>query len=392
MTLAYFDCFSGAAGDMIVAALLDAGAPFEKLQASIRTLPISGYSLSVDRVVKQGISATRFCVNLDSSAAQPHRHLKHVVEIIKGGRLSDPVKDHAIAIFTRLAEAEAAVHGATIEKVHFHEVGAIDAIIDVVGACVAMELLGVKQIICSPIPTGSGTVKCEHGVIPVPGPATARLLLNVPLAHCDEVGELTTPTGAAILTTLAAEYSSIPAMTPQSIGFGAGTRESKTRPNVLRVFIGEAATQGDVDEVIVLESNVDDASPQVIAYCLERLLAEGALDAYAMPIHMKKWRTGMLLTALCPLDKADALEAIIFRETPTFGVRRRLMERRVLRRRVERVMTKFGEIAIKIGEREGIETATPEYDECRAAALNYRAAIRDVIETALAAWRERQKS
>lgn len=377
---------------MIVAALLDAGATFSKLQEAIRTLPVSGYTLTAEKIVKQGLAATHFCVQLDSSVSQPHRHLRHVVDIIKGGRLSEGVKERAIQIFTRLAEAEGAVHATTIEKIHFHEVGAVDAIIDVVGTCVAIELLGINRIVCSPIPTGSGTVTCEHGVLPVPAPATAKLLMNVPLAQTEEPGELTTPTGAAILTTLASGFGVMPATTPRTIGYGAGTRDGKTRPNVLRVLIGDPATDvREADQIMVLETNIDDASPQVIAYCLERLMAEGALDAYAMPIHMKKWRTGMLLTALCPLEIADALEVIIFRETPTFGVRRRLMERRVLRRRVERVTTRFGEIAIKIGERDGVETATPEYEECRTAALAHQAAIREVIEAALAACREQKK-
>ncbi|MDO8630148.1 MAG: nickel pincer cofactor biosynthesis protein LarC, partial [Phycisphaerales bacterium] len=251
MRVAYFDCFSGAGGDMIVASLLDAGADAAALREGLAGLGLSGYTLAVERVNKQGLAAVRFHVALDATTHQPHRHLKHIIEIIDSAKLPDRVRDRAKRIFTRLAEAEAGIHGATVEEVHFHEVGAVDAIVDVVGAVFALELLGVERVACSPIPVGSGTISCAHGVMPVPAPATAELLKGVPIAACDETGELTTPTAAAVLTTLASEFGSMPAMTTTAIGYGAGTRDGQKRPNILRVLIGDAAptAEADVDHV-----------------------------------------------------------------------------------------------------------------------------------------------
>jgi len=390
MRLAYFDCFSGAAGDMIVGALLDAGLDSTRLREQLDRLQVKGFQLAVEKASKQGIAATRFRVELDPAAKPPHRHLKHVVEIIRAAKLSQPVTDRAIAVFSRLAEAEATVHGTTIEKVHFHEVGAIDAIVDVVGACLCLEELGVERVLCSPIPTGSGTVTCEHGVLPVPAPATALLLKGVPLATCEEIGELTTPTGAAILTTIAAMFGPPPAMTISAIGYGAGTRDNKTRPNVLRVMIGESDDSSPPqDEIVVLETNLDDATPQVVGFCIERLLAAGALDAFALPIQMKKGRPGVLLTVLAEASQARTMERILFAETPTLGVRRKTVRRTTLPRRHETVMTVFGDIRMKVGEFDGLVTATPEFEDCKTAALQSGAALREVIAAATSAWRNR---
>ena len=391
MRVAYFDCFSGAGGDMIVASLLDAGADAAALREGLVGLGLGGYTLAIERVNKQGIAATRFHVALDAATHQPHRHLKHIVEIIDSAKLPDRVRDRAKRIFTRLAEAEARIHGATIEKVHFHEVGAVDAILDVVGAVFALELLGVERVACSPIPVGSGTISCSHGVMPVPAPATAELLKGVPIAACDETGELTTPTAAAVLTTLATEFGPMPAMKTASIGYGAGTRDGQKRPNVLRVLIGDAAptTGADVDQVMLLETNLDDATPQTIGYCVEQFFSAGALDVWTQPILMKKQRSGVLLSVLCSPGDAAKMERVMFVETPTFGVRRRLVERAILKRRQETVATPFGEIRMKIGEREGVTTATPEFEDCRAAALEHGAALREVIAAADAAWRSR---
>lgn len=387
MKIAYFDCFNGAAGDMIVAALLDAGADAEALRSGLDSLGVGGYALSIEKITKQGFAATRFRVELDPSSDQPHRHLKHVVEIINGGKLSVAVTAKAIAIFERLAEAEAAVHATSVEKVHFHEVGAVDAIVDVVGAVLACELLGVEEIICSPIPVGSGTVTCEHGVIPVPAPATARMLKGVPLAASDETGELTTPTGAAVLTTLASRFGAIPPMTMTAVGVGAGSREGRSRPNILRVLLGTTGDAGsDADRIVQLETNLDDVSPEIIGYCQQRLLDAGALDVYTVPIHMKKWRTGVVLTVLCKPGDADTLERIVFAETTTFGVRRQTLDRHTMHRRSERVTTPFGEIRVKIGRRGDIETISPEYDDCRAAAIEHDTPLRDVVAATRAAW------
>ncbi|MHC4695722.1 MAG: nickel pincer cofactor biosynthesis protein LarC [Planctomycetota bacterium] len=386
MKIAYFDCFCGAGGDMIVASLLDAGADADALREGLTSLDVEGYALSIEKVNKQGFAATRFSVDLEDRTEQPHRCLEDIVRIIKASALTASVKDKAIHVFERLARAEAAVHGTTIDQIHFHEVGAVDAIVDIVGAILALELLDVQRVLCSPVPVGSGTVNCAHGTLPLPAPATAELLKGVPVAACDEAGELTTPTAAALLTTLADEFGAIPSMTIRAVGYGAGTREGKARPNVLRVMIGQAVGEGETDQITVLETNIDDASPEIVGYCLERVLEAGALDACAVPIHMKKSRSGVLLTVLCKHDQVDAIERILFAETTTFGVRRYTVQRSKMLRRHETVATPFGEIRVKIGERGGVVTAGPEYEDCRAAARQHGVALRDVVAAANQAW------
>lgn len=383
MKVAYFDCFSGAGGDMICAALIDAGADAERMRGIIGSLGLSGYTLTIEKVKKQGFAATRFHVALDSQATQPHRHLHHIVKILAAANIPSSVRERAERIFTRLAEAEAAVHGTTIEKVHFHEVGAVDAIMDVVGAVAALDSLGIERVECSPIPTGSGTVTCSHGVMPVPAPATANLLRGVPLAPSEETGELTTPTASAILTTLAASYGPPPAMRLHSIGYGAGTRDGVTRPNVLRVLIGTAdPAAGDADEVTVLETNLDDATPETVGHCLDVLLQQGALDAWLMPIQMKKSRPGVLLTVLCaPADELRMTE-LVFRETTTFGIRRHRASRAKMTRRIETVQTAFGPIRVKLGTYGGVHSAKPEYEDCRIAAETKGVPLRDVLAAA----------
>lgn len=397
MQIAYFDCFSGAGGDMIVASLIDAGASPDALRERLAALGLAGYGLTIDRVSKRGIAASRFLVELDDSQKHPHRHLKHIVQILEAGRLPERVFDKAKRVFTRLAEAEAAVHGTTIEKVHFHEVGAIDAVLDIVGAVIALEMLGVEEVHCSPVVVGSGTVRCDHGLLPVPPPAVARLLQGIPVLPTTEDGELLTPTAAALLTTLASRFGPPPPMTIRSVGYGAGMKETKGLPNVLRVVIGEADSAagqtpegGGHDQVVVLETNIDDASAQVVGHCLDRLMDAGALDAYTMPISMKKWRSGLLLSVMCRPADADRLQAIIFRETPTLGVRRQVTQRATLARRTETVDTLYGSIAVKVGRRGAFDTATPEYDACRAAAAKHDVPLQRVIAAAEAAWNERQ--
>lgn len=391
MTTAYFDCFNGAAGDMTVASLIHAGADAESLRQQLAALPVKGYELTIEPITKQGFAATRFRVALDETAHQPHRHLKHIVEILDGSKLTPSVIDKAKRIFTRLAEAEAKVHGTSIEKVHFHEVGAVDAILDVTGAVIALESLGVDRIVVSPIPVGSGTVACDHGIMPVPAPATAELLRGVPIAPTEETGELTTPTGAAILTTLADAFGPMPDMRIERIGYGAGTRAGRTRPNVLRVMVGAAAAAGESDEVAVLETNLDDATPEVIAHAMDRLLAAGALDVYTLPIQMKKGRAGTMLCVLCDTARAGEFESLLFVETPTFGVRRTTMRRAKLSRRQETVDTEYGTIRIKVGTREGVTTAAPEYEDCRAAAQAHHVALRTVMTAAQHAWQLRSR-
>jgi uncharacterized protein (TIGR00299 family) protein len=298
------------------------------------------------------------------------------------------VAERARRVFERLAAAEGKVHGIAPERVHFHEVGAADAIVDIVGVCAGLAALGIDRVTCSPIATGSGTVECAHGTMPVPAPATAELLRGVPIAACDVTAELCTPTGAALLTTLAAEFAAVPPMRIDQIGYGAGTRDSASRANVLRVLVGEVAADDAVGDVVtVLETQLDDSTGQVIGHTLGRLLEAGALDAFVVPIAMKKDRPGQLLTVLSRPDDADRLEEILFRETTTFGVRRHMCERTTLERRHETVATPFGPIRVKVGVRgERVVQAWPEYDECVAAAREHGVSLREVQRGALRAW------
>ncbi|MBL8878310.1 MAG: nickel pincer cofactor biosynthesis protein LarC [Phycisphaerales bacterium] len=387
MRIGYFDCFSGAAGDMILAALIDAGCDPEALRDVVRRLALPEVTIDAERVKRHGIAATYVRVNVGPAAQKKHRHLHHIVQIIDAAGLSAAVADRAKRIFLRLAEAEAHVHNTTIEKVHFHEVGAADAIVDIVCVSAAVELLGLDRIECSPIPTGSGTVRCEHGVMPVPAPATARLLIDAPIAACDETGELTTPTGAAVLTTLAKRFGGPPNMTVRAIGCGAGTRDGVTRPNIMRLLIGEQASDAaTTDTVIVLEAQIDDANGQVLAYACEQLLRAGALDAYITPIMMKKGRPAHLLTVLGTPGDYDRLEAVIFRETPTLGVRRTEAQRTKLARHIDTVQTSAGSIRVKVANRDGRSQAWPEYDDCAAAAASSNRPLREIQDEALRIW------
>jgi len=394
MRVGYFDCFSGAAGDMILGALIDAGLPLAVLESVVARLHLPGVSLAAEKAQRHGIAVTHVRVNVEPGSQKAHRHLPEIERIIAAADLPGPVTDDALRIFRRLAEAEAAVHGTPIEKVHFHEVGAADAIVDVVGACAGLRELGVERVLCSPIPTGSGQVTCHHGVMPVPAPATARLLEGAPLAACAEPGELTTPTGAAILTTLADAYGPPPTMTLRAVGYGAGTRQGQTRPNFLRLLLGDETGRrddADRDTVLQLETQVDDATAQSLSFALERLLESGALDAFLTPIVMKKGRPGALLTVLARAADADGLEAILFAETGTLGVRRRECQRTTLRRRHESVCTPFGEVRVKVSERDGAERAWPEYEDCAAAARKAGVSLRSVQEAALAAWAQQTR-
>ena len=386
--IAYFDCFSGASGDMILAAMLDAGLGLDDLRADLEGLAVEGYRLDSTRVNKQGFAATRVDVRLAQDAPQAHRHLHDILTLIDKSRLDAKVKAQATRIFRRLGEAEARVHGTSIESVHFHEVGAVDAIVDIVGACIGLARLDIDRVVCSAIPTCGGTVTCAHGVLPVPAPATAVLLEGVPLASCDEPAELTTPTGAAILTTLAESFGPIPPMIWKRAGYGAGSRDGITRPNLLRVVLGTSLSPETADCVTVLEANLDDAPAEWIGFALERLLAAGALDAYCVPITMKKSRPGVLLTVLCEPGRVVEMENILFAETTTLGIRRYTAQRSTLQRRFETVETAYGPVVMKIASRGGAEvTAAPEYEDCRRAAEAQGVALRKVMAAAEHAWR-----
>ncbi len=397
MKIGYFDCGSGAAGDMILGAMISAGLSPDELRAALGGLRLDGWTLEARPIVKQGFAAVR--VEVHAAETHTHRHLHHITRLIEAADLSQTVRERAIRIFTRLAEAEARAHGKPVEKVHFHEVGAIDAIIDIVGAAIGVERLGLERIVCSPLAVGGGTVRCAHGVMPVPTPATAELLKGVPLVGeprtgpvTEPAGELTTPTGAAILTTLAGEYGFMPPMVIRSIGGGAGGRETPGLPNILRLFVGEAASLAgpadaeEHDEIVVLEANLDDATGEEVGHAFAALFAAGAVDVFTTPIGMKKNRPGMLLTVLTPPDRAAACEEAIFAETTTFGIRRHRSARRKLARSLETVATRFGEIRVKVGRGARAEIAAPEYEDCAAAAARHGVPLREVMFEARRVW------
>ncbi len=357
MRVAHFDCFSGISGDMTVAALVDAGVPFEPIRAGIASLGLP-VQLSVEKVRKGGFAATY--LHVEAPVETVHRHLGDVEDIIQRGQLSPRQRDLALAIFRRLAHAEATVHGMPIDKVHFHEVGALDSIADIVAAAIGLDLLGVERFTSGPVAVGGGMVQCAHGLMPVPAPGTAELLKGVPLRASPVQTELTTPTGAAILTSIVTEWIEQPTMTINKIGHGAGKRNFPEQPNLLRLLVGsvsEPSAAGlDSDQICVLETNLDDVPGEVIGYCYDVLLAAGALDVFSTAIAMKKNRPGIMLSVLAPVEAVPALEEILFRETATLGVRRYITQRHKLHRRPCTVETPWGPVQGKLGLARGIVT------------------------------------
>ncbi len=382
----YFDCSSGAAGDMFVGALLDLGVDFDQLNSALQTLGVDGYSLRADTVVKKGVQSTKFEVDIDEGIKQPHRHLRHVVEIIEKGDLPDAVKKAALKTFERIAECEAAVHGTTIEKVHFHEVGAVDSIVDVVGAHLALHALGVDRIEASPLHVGAGTVKCAHGIMPVPAPATARLLEGVPVYGGEVQGELVTPTGAALMADVVSSFGPMPSMIVTKTGHGAGTRDLPDRANVLRAVLGVAQSSGVSGAVVtVIEANVDDMSPEFYPPLVEAVLGGGARDAFLTPIIGKKGRPGHLITVICDADRVDDLVSVLFAGSKTIGLRMRTESRICLERSWKVARTEFGDVRIKVASRNGHRNVAPEFEDCRSRAAESGATPLAVYESAMAA-------
>jgi uncharacterized protein (TIGR00299 family) protein len=382
--LAYFDCFSGISGDMTLGALVDAGLPLEVLRAELAKLNLPGYTLSSEKVRRSGISATKVHVVLDEKD-QPARHLADISRIINGSSLSPVIQQKSLAIFHRLAEAEAKVHGTTPDRVHFHEVGAVDALVDIVGSVIGLEHLGITEIIGSPVNVGSGTVHTAHGKLPVPAPATVELLRNIPLYSSSITFELTTPTGAAILSTLAASFGLLPQMKVDRIAHGAGNKDFSHTPNVLRLMIGELLPAYDEDRSTLIETNIDDMNPQLYDHVIERLLAQGAQDAYLTPIIMKKGRPAILLSVLCDRMNTDAVLDTLFRETTSIGVRIGETGRKKLQREVRQVETSYGTVRVKVSRRgDEIMTVTPEYGDCKMLAEEKKVPLKSVIEEAKA--------
>lgn len=405
MRTLYFDCFAGASGDMILGALVAAGADPRALREQLALLDVSNFEVGFETVDRSGISATH--ARVSTVEEQHHRHLSAILRIIASSRLSDTIKARAARIFERLGEAEARVHNVPVEKIHFHEVGAMDAIIDVVGACIGFELLGIERFVSSPLHVGSGTVQMAHGRFPVPPPAVSELLRDAPIYATDIKGELVTPTGAAIISTVSAEFGALPPMRVAATGYGAGTREYKDFPNVLRVLIGEtdegAATDGEKllrrealtareaptvrEALTMIETNLDDTTPQVLGHVLERAFALGALDCFFTPVQMKKNRPGTLVSILCRPADVEALTGLLFDETTTLGVRSYAVERRALERKFVGVETEFGRINVKVALRDGrVCNVAPEFEDCRAAAVAAGVPLRVVERAAQSAY------
>ena len=416
MRIAYLDCFSGISGDMFLGALVGGGVSAKLIEETVAALDI-GARLEISRVQRGGISATKVDVYAQGEKdlprevfweqqqghKHPHTHthvhqhgrgLSEIRQIIAKAAVSEKAKATAIRIFEALGAAEAKIHNMSVDDVHFHEVGAVDAMVDIVCAAVGSEALGVDEWVCSPLNVGGGTVKCAHGTLPVPAPATVELLKDAPVFSSGPMVELVTPTGAAIVRTLVSRYASFPAMKIDKAGYGAGSRDFPEHPNVLRLTIGEAAaTAANPSETItVLEANLDDLSPQVLAYAIEQLLTAGAVDVFSVPAQMKKGRPGTLLTVLCKPGDADRLTKIVFSETTTLGVRRRDEQRQVLSRRWEQIETSWGPVRIKIGSMNGtVSNYAPEYEDCRALAETHRVPLKTVIQEALRVYAARDR-
>jgi uncharacterized protein (TIGR00299 family) protein len=392
MRIAYLDCASGISGDMTLGALVDAGADLAAIQAGIESLGLPGCRLVAREVTKRGFRATQIVV--EHEPEQKHRHLHHIRAMIDGSALAARQRELATRIFQRLAEAEAKVHSTTVEKVHFHEVGAVDSIADIVGVAIGFDLLGIERFVCSPVPTGRGYVEIAHGRCAIPAPATGELLRGVPLAMLDVEGELTTPTGAAIVATLTDEFGPLPAMKVERIGYGAGQKDFP-QPNILRVLVGEAADKPQaaegrprVESIVVLETNLDNASGETIGHAVDRLWASGALDVSLTPLQMKKGRPGVLVSVQARPGDADRLEAVLFTETPTLGVRRATVMRTVLPREPHSVATRWGPVAGKVAYLpNGSQRFTPEYEACRQLAERHQVSLAQVIAAAQEAFR-----
>jgi hypothetical protein len=442
VTVLYFDCFSGAAGDMILGALIDAGVPIEELRGALGSLAVERDAIWTERVIRAGVTATKFCVRGEDGAPShvPHRHdhrtpalhshdehnhdhdhphhhdgadahdvhddprshaghahrhrtLPEIYGLIDGSALSGAGKDRAKGLFARLGEAEAAIHGTPIDRVHLHEVGALDSIVDIVGSVHALERFGAGRVVASPLNVGHGSIRSAHGLYPVPAPATARLLDGAPIFSGPQRAELVTPTGALLITSYADSYGPIPQMRLRKVGYGAGTKDFPDSPNVLRVLVGEADTTAPSHSVVVIEAEIDDMNPQIFGVLMDRLLAAGALDVFYTAVQMKKNRPGTLLTAVAPPAARQRLTSIVFRETTTIGVRYREMTRECLDRETVAVDTPFGAIRIKVARLDGqVLNAAPEFDDCVRVSEVQGTPVKDIQAAAMKAFLDRQQS
>jgi uncharacterized protein (TIGR00299 family) protein len=410
--LLYFDCFSGISGDMVLGALIDAGLPIQDLRRALGSLTMAGCDVSAQRVLRAGLSATKFVVHESHESPvhhtpgavhdhdhdhplhhpghghqHPHRSLPEIFALIDRSALSHAGRERAKGLFRRLAEAEAAIHQMPVEAVHLHEVGALDSIIDIVGAVFALEWAGADRIVCSPLNVGGGTVRSAHGEFPVPAPATVKLLGDAPIYGGTVQKELVTPTGALIATAYASSFGPVPAMAVEHVGYGAGERDNPDTPNVLRVLIGRASDRPGAERVVVIECEIDDMNPQLFGVAMDRLYAAGAFDVFYVPVQMKKNRPGTLLTVIAPPERRTALADIIFRETTTIGLRHHEVERECLRREVRNIETPVGAVRFKLAWRDGrIVNAVPEFEDCARLATANNMSVKDVQAIAAQAY------
>ena len=413
MRVLYFDCFSGISGDMALGAIIDAGLPLEDLTRALGSLALSGYHVHADRVLRAGVSATKFDVhehdhghaphshehdhqdthdsNRSRAHEHPHRSLPEIFALIDTSALTSAGRDRAKAMFQRLAETEAAIHQMPVEQVHLHEVGALDSIIDIVGIVFALEWVGADRIVCSPLNVGGGMVKSAHGLLPVPAPATVKLLGAAPIYSGAVQKELVTPTGALIASTYASAFGPIPAMTIERTGYGAGDRDDPTTPNVLRVLIGQSAVDARSERVTVIECEIDDMNPQIFGVAMERLYAAGALEVFYVPVQMKKNRPGTLLTVIAPPDRRAEMADVIFRETTSIGLRYCDVDRECLEREIVGVETPIGSVRFKIARRAGrVVNAVPEFEDCAKLAARNNLSVKEVQAMALEAYGARR--
>jgi len=387
MKIAYFDCFSGVSGDMILGALIDAGLNIRELEAELGKLKLSGYKIKTEKTARKGISGTKFGVEIIEQNVK--RKLKDIVEIVDQSELDDDIKELSKKTFQELAIVEAQIHGKGVEEVHFHEVGGLDSIIDVIGSFIGIKKLGIEVAYSSKIHVGTGFLECRHGILPVPAPATLAMLKGIPIYSRGIEAELATPTGVCVLKTLAKSFGIMPEMKVEKVGYGAGSRELEI-PNLLRVYVGET-NEGEYekDEIILIETNIDNMNPELLAYASEILLKQGALDVFMTPIFMKKNRPGTMLSVLTTWDKLDEALSTVFTEITTLGVRIHRLERKKLSREVVPMKTRFGEIKVKIGKMGNqIKNIAPEYESCKEIAVKQGIPLKDVYSEAKEAARK----
>ncbi|MBI2654751.1 nickel pincer cofactor biosynthesis protein LarC [Candidatus Woesearchaeota archaeon] len=385
MKIIYFDCFSGISGDMIIGALLDLGLNLKYLEKELKKLKLQDYKIEAKKIVKNGISATKFkVIEKKHDGHHNERNITEINSIIQKSKLNKNIKNTIKRIFLKIAVAEAKVHKTSISKVHFHEIGAVDTIIDIAGAVIGFNKLGIKKIYCSKLNVGTGFVEFSHGKWPVPAPATAEMLKGVPIYNNNIKSELVTPTGAAIITTLVKNFGEMPAMKLEKIGYGAGTKEL-SQPNVLRIFYGELDLNFGAfdDKIMVMEANIDNMNPEIFPYVIERMMNNGALDAYTMPMEMKKGRHGIKITALCDKKDIYKLSKILFEETTTLGIRIFPAGRKKLEREIKTINIKYGKIRVKISRLNGkIKNMAPEYEDCVKIARNKKIPLKEIYKEA----------